>query len=299
VANASPAPASTEALPWAAFAACSAIWGTSFLVIRIGNDALAPVWAATLRLCLAAVLLSAVALVRGQRMPRGAALRAALAYGVCQFGINFPLLYWGETLVPSGLTAVIYATLPLTSALMARAFRLELLTIGKVAGSIVALAGVALLFSGSLEARGAPIGLLAILVGATAAGLGTIFLKRGPPQDAMPANAVGCVIGAVISLGISLARGEPQVLPASVAAAWPVLYLTVAGSLGAYVIMSWLVNRWPVTRVSYVTVIVPVIAVVLGAVIRHEKLPLVSLAGAGLVLAGLVVGTRGRGAPAR
>src|SRR6185369_9023703 len=88
---------------WLAFAGCSAIWGSTFLVISIGNDALAPIWAATLRLVLAAALLFGWMLVRRQAIPSGAALRAAIAYGVCQFGINFPLLYWGEQRMPSGL----------------------------------------------------------------------------------------------------------------------------------------------------------------------------------------------------
>ena len=138
----SPSPADTrptsEAGPWVAFAACSAIWGSTFLVISIGNDALAPVWAATLRLALAALLLGGVTLARRQALPRGAALRAALGYGVAQFGVNLPLLYWGEKVVPSGLSAVVYATIPLSSALITRAFRMERLTPAKVAGAVVA-----------------------------------------------------------------------------------------------------------------------------------------------------------------
>src|SRR6476660_3773206 len=102
---------SSDTKAWAAFAACGGIWGSTFLVISIGNDALAPVWAATLRLVLATVLLGAWSLACGEALPTGAALRAALAYGVLQFGVNFPLLYWGEKTVPSGLAAVMYATL--------------------------------------------------------------------------------------------------------------------------------------------------------------------------------------------
>jgi drug/metabolite transporter (DMT)-like permease len=278
--------------PWLAFTTCGAIWGSTFLVISIGNDALAPVWAATLRLLLAALVLLAITLARRKALPRGAALRAALGYGVCQFGMNFPLLYWGEKLVPSGLSAVVYATIPLSSALMTRALGMERLTAAKVAGAIVALAGVAALFSASFRAQLAPVGLLAILVAATSAALGTVLLKRGPRQDPIGANAVGCAIGFVVAGGISVAIGEPHALPASLAAAWPLLYLTVAGSLGAFVIMSWLVNRWSVTRTSYVTVIVPVIALALGSLIRGERLTAVSLVGTGLVLAGLLIGMR-------
>lgn len=286
-----PATAS-EARPWGAFAACAAIWGSTFLVISIGNDALAPVWAATLRLALAAILLAAWTRARGRALPRGPALRAALWFGVLQFGVNLPLLYWGERLVPSGLSAVVYATIPLSSALLTRAFGLERLTPAKITGALVALGGVAVLFSSTLQAHATPLGLGAILVGATAASLGTVLLKRGPRQDPFGANAVGCAIGAVISGALSVALGEDHALPDTVAAAWPVLYLTIGGSLGAYVLMSWLVNHWPVTRTAYVTVIVPVIALALGAVVRNERLTAASLGGAALVLAGLLVGMR-------
>lgn len=286
------APIRFDARAWGAFAACGAIWGSTFLVISIGNDGLAPVWAATLRLVLASLLLAGWTFARGQRLPRGSALRAALGYGVAQFGVNLPLLYWGERVVPSGLAAVVYATLPLSSALIARAFGMERLTVGKMAGALVAFGGVAVLFSSSLHGRVAPAGLIVILVGATAASLGSVLLKRGPRQDPFGANAVGCAVGAVIAGPISLALGETHALPTTFATAWPVVYLTIAGSLGAYVIMSWLVHAWPVTRTSYVTVIVPVIALALGALVRHERLGPSTVLGAGLVLVGLLIGMR-------
>jgi drug/metabolite transporter (DMT)-like permease len=289
--------ASFDARPWLAFGACGAIWGSTFLVISIGNDALAPVWAATLRLTLASLLLAAWTRLRGQALPRGPALRAALGYGVAQFGVNLPLLYWGETVVPSGLSAVVYATLPLSSALIARGFGMERLTTAKVTGALVAFGGVAVLFSSTLRARVPAAGLVAILVGATAASLGAVLLKRGPRQDPFGANAVGCAIGAVISAAISLALGERHALPATPAAAWPVLYLTVAGSLGAYVIMSWLIGHWSVSRTSYVTVIVPVIALALGAIVRGERLGPTTGVGTALVLAGLLVGMRPEARP--
>jgi len=283
---------SGDARPWAAFTACAMIWGSTFLVISIGNDALAPIWAATLRLTLAALLLAAWTRARGRALPRGPALRAALGFGVMQFGVNLPLLYWGERLVPSGLSAVVYATIPLSSALLTRAFGLERLTPAKVTGALVALGGVAVLFSSTLQTHATPLGLGAIFIGATAASLGTVLLKRGPKQDPFGANAVGCAIGAAISAALSVALGEDHTLPTTLGAAWPVLYLTIGGSLGAYVLMSWLVNHWPVTRTAYVTVIVPVIALVLGAVVRDERLTTTSLAGAALVMAGLLVGMR-------
>lgn len=277
---------------WLAFWTCGAIWGSTFLVISIGNDTLAPVWAATSRLALAAVLLGLWTVVRGQAFPRGAALRAALGYGVAQFGVNLPLLYWGEKRVPSGLSAVLFATIPLSSALVARLFGMERLTAAKILGAVVAFAGVVVLFAPALDARISASGLTAIFIAATAASVGTALLKRGPRQDPFAANAVGCAVGAVISLAISAALGESRAVPDTFHALWPLVYLTVAGSLGAYVIMSWLINRWPVSRTAYITVIVPVIALALGAAVRDERLTPASLAGTALVLGGLLIGMR-------
>lgn len=283
---------SGEAVAWGAFAACSAIWGSTFLVISIGNDALAPVWAATLRVGLASVLLGSWTFVRGQSLPRGPALRAAVGYGVTQFGVNLPLLYWGEKVVPSGVSAVVFATIPFSTALTAHALGVERLTPRKVLGAVIAFLGVAVLFSSALQQHIPAAGLAAIFVGATAASIGTTLLKRGPRQDPFAANAVGCAVGAVIAGVASVVLGEAHVVPSTLRAAWPLLYLTLAGSVGAYVILSWLISRWPVSRTSYITVIVPVIALALGAAVRHEPLGAGSLAGAALVLAGLIIGMR-------
>lgn len=250
-------------------------------------------WAAVLRLVLAALLLGGWTVARRQAWPRGPALRAALAYGVCQFGINFPLLYWGEQRVPSGVAAVFYATLPLTNAFLTRALGLERLTARKLIGGVVAFGGVLLLFSSSLHGAATPVALLAVFAGTLATALGTVLLKRGPRQDPVAANAVGCAIGGAVAIVASLALGEPWSLPTTAAAAVPLLYLTVAGSLGAFVIMSWLIQHWPVTRSSFVSVIVPIIALGLGTLVRHERLTAAGVGGSAIVLVGLLIGMRG------
>src|SRR5262249_32289807 len=155
-------------------------------------------------------------IARGRSLPRGAALRAAFGYGLAQFGVNLPLLYWGEKMVPSGLSAVVYATVPLTSALMTRAFGMERLTVSKAAGAVVASGAVGVLFSSALHGHAPPLGLAAIFVGATAASLGTVLLKRGPRQDPFGANAVGCAVGAVVAGVFSFAIGEAHAFPTTV-----------------------------------------------------------------------------------
>src|SRR6058998_558687 len=129
------------------FAGCCFIWGSTFLAIRIGNEAVPPIWAATIRLVLAALLV----LATRQRFPRGPALRGALLFGIFNFGANLSLLYWGERVVPSGIAAVLYATVPLSTALIAAAMRVERLVARKVVAAIVAIVGVAIIFAGELK----------------------------------------------------------------------------------------------------------------------------------------------------
>lgn len=276
----------------AAFTVCTLIWGSTFLFISIGNDTVPAFWAATLRLALAAVLLTAIALVRGHAWPRGAALHSAAGYGLLQFGINLPFLYWGEKKVPSGLAAVMYATVPLTTALLARAFGLERLTRAKVLGALLALAGIAVIFSEQLRFAVSPSHLLAILFSVWSACLATILLKRGPRQSPIAANALGAAIGTVVSFFLSALARESHALPSSWASWFPILYLTLAGSVGAFVLWAWLVHRADVTRISYLAVLSPLIALALGVLVRHERMAPASFLGSLLVFAGVSLGLR-------
>lgn len=270
-----------------AFASCALIWGTTFLVIRIGNDTVPPLWAGFLRLVVAALVMAGVVRLSGRRLPSGEALRVAAIYGVLLFGINLPLLYWGEMVVPSGLAAVMYATTPISGAVVARLFGLERLAPLKLAGAFVALGGVALLFARDLAAPATALPLLAILVATVAGAFGSTIFKRGPRQDVMGANAIAAAAGAPFCLVGSWLLHETRQLPTQWVQIYPILYLALAGSVGAFVIYSWLVRRVPVSTAAFVGVVVPVIAVALGALVRHERLAREHFLGSLLVMAGL------------
>jgi len=278
----------TTWLPAAAFAGCTLIWSSTFLLISIGNDSLPPVWAASLRLLLAALILGAIAIARGG-LPRGAAARAATWYGLLQFGINFPLLYWGEKVIPSGLAAVLYATVPLSSAVFAHAFGLERVTPLKVAAAVVGLCGVAVIFGGQVHGAIPVMPFVAVVAGATTGSLSLVMLKRGPRQSPFGANAWGAAVGLPLCLAASFALGEPHPLPLTRGALVPLLYLTLAGSVGAYVLIAWLVHRWPVTRISFIGVITPMIAVALGWLVRGERLRPAAFLGSLMVVAGVML----------
>src|SRR5262249_17815286 len=135
--------------PWLAFVTCCTIWGSTFLFIRIGDDTTPPVWGAGVRLWLAAGLFGLLTWALRAAWPRGPPLQAALWFGAVALRVSLPLLYWGEQRVPSGVAAVLYATIPLTTSVFARLAGLERLRPRVVAASLVAVAGVALMFSAS------------------------------------------------------------------------------------------------------------------------------------------------------
>src|SRR4029079_1523585 len=137
--------------------------------------------------------------------------------------------------------------------------------------------------------------LLAVFLAATAASLSSVFLKRAPQPSVFSTNAIGAAAGAVICLATIGVLTEDRALPTTMASWWPVIYLTLAGSLGAYVIWTWLVGHWSVTSASYVGVVVPVIAVLLGAIVLQETRSAETYLGAAIVVAAVVVALRGGG----
>ncbi len=284
---------------YAAFAGMCLIWGTTFLAIRIGTESVAPLWGATLRLILATLLNASVAKLTRASWPRGEALRGIALFGFLNLGVNFGLLYWGELKVPSGIAAVFYATIPLTTGIFAWMLGVHALERTKMAAAFLGLLGVVLIFSGELRWGAPPLALLAVFIAATVASFAGVVLKRVPPHSAFVVNAVGAAIGACVCFLASLLLGEAHHIPRTAAAWWPIIYLAIAGNLGAYVLYAWLMTQWNVTTVSVGALIIPVLAVIAGAIVRRETPAPETYAGAALVLVGVAVSLFwGRGSPA-
>lgn len=274
----------TDSKPYLAFSTVCLIWGSTFLFIGLSNQVMPPMWALCQRLFLAGILLSAIMVIRKIPMPKGEALKAAIGYGIFDFAGNLALLYWGETKIPSGLAAVLYGMSPILSMLMESAFRMEKLDPRRLGGAIVAVAGVGVIFWREIAFGQSPLAIAAVLGAVVTGTLGVILLKRGPSQSSIGANAVGFFAGLPIVLAISFLGHEPHPLPSTAGQIIPLIYLVVMGSLGAFVLFAWLLGKWKVSSASFVAVIVPIIAVILGVLVRHEKLAPGSLVGALLVL---------------
>jgi drug/metabolite transporter (DMT)-like permease len=274
------------------FVACALIWGSTFLAIRFGNEATPPVWAAVIRLALASVLLFGIAAVFRMPLPRGKALRGAALWGLFNLGVNLSLLYIGETTVPSGISAVLFATVPLTTALLAAVFHVERLVTRKLVAAIVAIGGVAVIFAGELGVSVPFAGLLTVFGAASAAALANVLLKQAPKQQVIPLNAIGTAVGAVFCLVVSFLLGESHAIPVTAAAWIPILYLTLAGSLGAFVLFTWLVTHWSVSNASLLGVVVPIIAVILGGLVKGEQPAALTYVGAAIVISAILIALR-------
>jgi len=274
------------------FVACALIWGSTFLAIRFGNEAVPPLWAATLRLAIASVLLFAITRIIGTPLPRGRALRGAALWGVFSLGVNLSLLYVGEQTVPSGISAVLFATVPLSTALLAAAFGVERLVSQKLIAAVLAIGGVAVIFAGELGVAVPFIGLLTIFGAATAAAFGNVLLKREPSPPVFALNAIGTAVAAAVCLVASFLAGESHAIPTTAAAWIPLLYLVLAGSLGAFVLFSWLVTHWTVSNASLVGVTVPIIALILGGVVKGEQPAPLTYVGGAIVIAAILIAVR-------
>ncbi|HKZ59280.1 MAG TPA: EamA family transporter [Candidatus Thermoplasmatota archaeon] len=278
----------------AAFATLVVLLGVNFVAVRFSNAELAPFWGAGLRFAVAAAALFGVALARGVPLPEGAALKAALLYGALAFGITYILVYWGLLFVPSGVTSVIFASIPLTTFVLALALRMEKFRAKALAGAALALAGIALISYGQLTVALAALPLLAIILSSVAAASSAIVVKRAPRAHPVSTNAVAMGLGAAMLLGVSLASGEAHALP-SRTATWVAFLWLVTSSAVAFVIFIWILKRWTVTAASYQAVLSPLVTIAVASALVGEALSLSLAAGTALVLGGVFVGAIWRG----
>jgi drug/metabolite transporter (DMT)-like permease len=292
----------TSSTQSAAFAMLCLIWGSTWLAIRIGLEGAPPFLSASLRFVVAAIVLLGLAAVFRSKWPQNRTEWALVAFvGIVLFTADYGLIYWGENNgVLSGLSAILFATFPLQTAVVANAFlREERFTVQKLLGIGVGFGGVVLIFRNQLGTAGLEkvFPMLAIVLAATCAAFATVAVKRwGHDTEPITFNAAAMAVGAAALAGVSLVAREPWAVPT-----WPqglgaILYLGIAGSVVTFVAWQWLLKEMQATFISYIALIIPIVAVLLGASLGNETFDVVDLAGAGIVLLGIYVSTSRRAA---
>lgn len=271
-----------------------AIWGSSFLFIKIGVAEMPPEILVAMRLTIGALVLLAVLYARGLRLPARPRVWADLLFmGIVGMVLPYELITWGEQHITSGMAAILNATTPLFSVLLTYLWtREERLNGLRLLGVAVGFVGVivAVGVEGLSAADAGTRSQLAVLLAAFCYGLSGIYARRA--FRGMPAlvPATGQLLsGALIITPIALAlHGIPSPLPSPVALG-AVAALAVLGTAAAYILLYWLIERIGATRSSMVTYLLPPFALVYGALFLHEPIMIGALLGLGLVVVGILL----------
>jgi drug/metabolite transporter (DMT)-like permease len=279
-----------QRLALASFLASALLAGGNGVSIRFSNRELTPLWGAGLRFALAAALLLAVMAVRRLAFPHGRALTGALLYGTLNFGAAFALAYYALVRLHAGLGQTLLALVPLATLLLAVAQHQERLRAAAVAGTFLALAGVAVISQGSVGASVPLASLLAAVASAVCIAQAAVLVRRFPPVHPVTMNAVGMTTGAALLMAGSALAGEPHPLPQRATTWAAVAYLVVAGSVVVFVLYLVVLHHWAASRAAYGFVLIPFVTVLLSAWLDNEPLNLGLLVGGLLVLAGVYVG---------
>lgn len=272
------------------FAVFVMIIAANFVAVRFTNRELPPFWGAGTRFTLAAGLFLLYALARRLALPRGRALVGVIAYGLLSFGLGYAFAYWALVEVPAGLASVIFALTTLFTLIFAAMARLEPFRMRGVAGSLIAIAGIAVMFGLQVGKDIPVVYIVAALAMSASFALGGVVVKAFPKVPLAMTNAVGMISGAPILLGLSVASGEAQVIPQNVATWVAQLYLILPGGVGLFALFIVLIRRWTASAVSYQAVLAPPVTALLSAVVLGEALTLGLFLGGALVLAGVYVG---------
>jgi len=278
-----------------------AIWGSTWLVIKIGLQYLPPLRFAGFRMAAACLLLAPFAFRRGAARPTSRELGFIALAGFLQIGVSYAFVFVAEQWIESGLTALLFGTFPIWVGLFAH-FMLpnEPLTRRTIGAAALGLTGVALI-QGPVVLRAFQSDPGALLRGgglvfgsAIVAAFSNIIIKKhlgrvDPVRNVWGETLVGSAF--LLALAALFERGAPA---RWTPAAWGSLaYLTVFGTALTFVGLFWLIKRVPVSIIGTIPLVDTLIAVVLGGLVLGEKLPVRTLVGGALILVGVFLATRG------
>ena len=274
------------------------IGGTNFVAVRFSNRELPPFWGASLRFVAAALLLFAITAARKLPLPRGRALLGTVIYGVLGFGAFYALAYWALRHVPAGLAAVVLASTPLLTFLLALLHGQEQFRWRALGGGVIALIGIGVIFRGSVGADVPLLSLIAVLAAALCFAESSVVVKNFPKTHPVSTNAVAMATGVAVLVTLSLLLQEPWRVPGR-ASTWIALsYLSLLGSSAAFVLFLFILGRWTASAASYLFVLFPIVAIIAAALLEHAPVSPSLLFGGGLVLASVYAGVISQPPPA-
>ena len=273
------------------------VWGSTFLAIRVGVAEVPPFLLAAIRFFIAGAALLGWVLVKGEQLPRGREWASATLLALLIFVLDYGLLFWAEQRVPSGVAAVMLATIPAFMALSEIVLlRTQRLTARLAMALLIGIAGVAVLMSRTLNLGGAPIdraGAMALIVAAMSWSVSSALTRKLPlPASKVMSSGAQMLIGGLLLTVGSGVLGEFRNFNFSGVShgAWLALaYLIVAGSIVGYTAYVWLLHHESPTKVGTYAYVNPVVAVIVGYFFGGEAIGLRTVLGTVCVLISVVL----------
>ncbi len=268
------------------------LWGSTWVAIKIGLESLGPFTSATLRFIIGFVFLALIFRIWRYRFPSQPGIRRDVAVtGLIMFGVNFSLLYWAQQYLNASTAAVLFSSMPFFVAVCAHVMLpTEKLTLRTMLGMVLGLGGTLVLFSHNLDFSGPALAMLAVLGASFWASWATVKIKRDLSMVKPTVLATLQIPPGILLMFVGMMALElPIEFEISPRAMGSVLYLAIAGTGGAFIGWYWILKRIPATAASLMTFIEPVVATILAVLILQESLSGRFLAGALLILAGVLI----------
>src|SRR5688572_31645596 len=225
-------------------------WGSTWLVIKIGYGGLGPFNVAALRFFLAGALFAPLIHVFRARWPNSRQEWLLVWWvGLVMFAADYGLIYWAEQFLDSGLTAILFATLPLITIAFAHLYLPgDRITVRKLSGTLLAFLGVVALFGSHVRLDPSKTGpmLAVVAAAACAAAVGVASKRHGAALHPAALNTPAMIVGAVALTVASLSAGERFMLPRALATWGAIAYLAIAGSVLTFLIYFTLLKTWSV-----------------------------------------------------
>ena len=270
------------------------IWGSTWVVIKGGLRDLPPFTSAGARFAIAALIMIGVAALLGKREGGGKPPAWLwIVQGTTSFAISYGIVYYTETVLPSGLVSLLFGVYPMLQALAGHFFlKEEQLRPAQWFGFAIGLAGLVLLFQTDLRPigpEGVPMGLLLFLSPISVV-IGTTLVKRyGGGVSSTLLNRNGMFVCAGLLLGAAYAFERDAAINWTVSAVSSVLYLAIMGTVVTFSLFFWLLRYAPAHRLALIAYVTPAIAIFLGWAFAGEPVTASTLTGAGCVLCGVLL----------
>lgn len=269
------------------------LWGSTWVAIRIGLDSLTPMFSVGLRFFLASIFVYLVMKIYKVNLQTDSlSIKLYLFLAFFSFIIPFSMVYWAEQFVPSGLTSVIFAVFPFFVILFSWLFMPNSqVGIYKLIGVLIGFIGITVIFwpDISLDFSEYSLGMIAILGSSAIQGLVAVIIKKhGSKLNPLSMNFVPLLIAGIVLIPVGLIFEDSQSLVFDFKAISSILYLAFFGTVITFTTYYWLMQKINVVILSLSTFLTPIIALLLGVFVMHEKFTNYHFAGSSLVLIGIL-----------